>query len=277
MMADNMIGSAKAESTKKVKAAVSPMMGLSFEKFDFAAFDDSLEAMLKAGVHFGHLKSRLHPRMSDFVFLTRQNINIIDLEKTKMYLDRASDFLVSVVKSGKPVIFVGMKKHTHLLVQSLAERLGEPYVIDRWLGGTLTNYSVIKGRTSYLRDTEEKLEKGEFQMYTKFERQRKMEEVERLEKRMGGIKNMRELPGAIVIADGKEAKIVIREAHATGVPVVAIIDTNADPSSVEYPIPGNDDALSSLRYLLGSIGRSISSVKAAKAAAPSVVAPKQQK
>lgn len=277
MMADNMIGSAKAESTKKVKAVVSPMMGLSFEKFDFAAFDDSLEAMLKAGVHFGHLKSRLHPRMADFVFLTRQNINIIDLEKTKAYLDRASDFLVSVVKSGKPVIFVGMKKHTHLLVQSLAERLGEPYVIDRWLGGTLTNYSVIKGRTSYLRDTEEKLEKGEFQMYTKFERQRKMEEVERLEKRMGGIKNMRELPGAIVIADGKEAKIVIREAHATGVPVVAIIDTNADPSSVEYPIPGNDDALSSLRYLLGSIGRSISSVKAAKAAAPSVVAPKQQK
>jgi small subunit ribosomal protein S2 len=275
-MADNMIGSAKAESAK-VKVTVSPMLGLSFEKFNFSSFDDSLEAMLKAGVHFGHLKSRLHPRMADFVFLTRQNINIIDLEKTKMYLDRASDFLVSVVKSGKPIIFVGMKKHTHLLVQSLAERLGEPYVIDRWLGGTLTNYSVIKGRTSYLRETEEKLEKGEFQMYTKFERQRKMEEVERLEKRMGGIKNMRELPGAIVIADGKEARIVIREAHATGIPVVAIIDTNADPSSVEYPIPGNDDALSSLRYLLGSVGRSISSVKAAKTATPSVVTPKQQK
>lgn len=276
MMADNVIGSTKVESAK-AKTGVSPMAGLSFEKFDFTSMDGSLEAMLKAGVHFGHLKSRLHPRMADFVFLTRQNINIIDLEKTKAYLDRAGEFLASVVKSGKPIIFVGMKKHTHLLVRSLAERLGEHYVIDRWLGGTLTNYSVIRGRTSYLRDTEDKLEKGEFQMYTKFERQRKMEEVERLEKRMGGIKNMREIPGAVVIADGKEAKIVIREAHATGVPVVAIIDTNADPSSVEYPIPGNDDALSSLRYLLGSIGRSISSVKAAKTTVPPAVVPKQQK
>jgi len=266
-MKDTNAGSAKAETTK-AGMRVSPLAGFSFEKFDFTTVDGSLEAMLKAGVHFGHLKSRLHPRMSDFVFLTRQNINIIDLEKTREYLNRATEFLVSVVKSGKPIIFVGMKKHTHLLVQSLAERLGEPYVIDRWLGGTLTNYSVIRGRTSYLRDTEDKLEKGEFQMYTKFERQRKMEEVERLEKRMGGIKNMREMPGAIVIADGKEAKIVIREAHATGIPVVAVIDTNADPSSVEYPIPGNDDALSSLRYLLGSIGRSVSSAKVGPTAAP---------
>jgi small subunit ribosomal protein S2 len=272
-MADNIIGSAKAESAK-VKASAPPVSGLSFEGFDFATIDESLESMLKAGVHFGHLKSRLHPRMSDFVFLTRQNINIIDLEKTRQYLDRAGAFLASVAKSGKPIVFVGMKRHTHLLVRSLAERLGESYVIDRWLGGTLTNYSVISGRTRYLRDTEDKLEKGEFQMYTKFERQRKMEEVDRLEKRMGGIKNMREMPGAIVIADGKEAKIVIREAHATGVPVVAIIDTNADPSSVEYPIPGNDDALSSLRYLLGSIGHAVSSAKVGPAA--TTVAPKQK-
>ena len=259
---------ATAVEPMKGKKPVSPIAGLSFEKFDFSVLDGNFEAMLKAGVHFGHLKSRLHPRMSDFVFLTRQNINIIDLEKTKEYLDRAEALLASVVKSGKPIIFVGMKKHTHLLVRTLAERLGEPYVIDRWLGGTLTNYACINGRTRYLRDTEEKLEKGEFQMYTKFERQRKLEEVERLEKRMGGIKNMREMPGAIVIADGKEAKIVIREARATGVPVVAIIDTNADPSSVEYPIPGNDDALSSLRYLLGSIGRAVLDAKNAPAVAP---------
>lgn len=253
--------SAKADSMKKTNARVSPLLGLSFEKFDFSTVDGSLEAMLKAGVHFGHLKSRLHPRMADFVFLTRQNINIVDLEKTREYLNRAEAFLASVAKSGKPILFVGMKKHTHLLIRSLAERLGESYVVDRWLGGTLTNYACINNRTRHLRDTEEKLEKGEFKMYTKFEQQRKLEEVERLEKRMGGIKNMREMPGAIVIADGKEAKIVIREAHATGVPVVAIIDTNADPSSVEYPIPGNDDALSSLRYLLGSVGRSILDAK----------------
>ncbi len=259
-------GAAAAEPMKG--GARASLVGLSLEKFDFSTLDGSLEAMLKAGVHFGHLKSRLHPRMSDFVFLTRQNINIIDLEKTKEYLDRANGFLESVVKSGKPILFVGMKKHTHLLVSSLAERLGEHYVIDRWLGGTLTNFSCINGRTRHLRDTEEKLERGEFNMYTKFERQRKMEEVERLEKRMGGIKNMRELPGAIVIADGKEARIVIREARATGVPVVAIIDTNADPSSVEYPIPGNDDALSSLQYLLASIGNAVFSAKSGRAEAP---------
>ena len=248
-------GAAAAEPTKG--GARASLVGLSLEKFDFSTLDGSLEAMLKAGVHFGHLKSRLHPRMSDFVFLTRQNINIIDLEKTKEYLDRANGFLESVVKSGKPILFVGMKKHTHLLVSSLAERLGEHYVIDRWLGGTLTNFSCINGRTRHLRDTEEKLERGEFNMYTKFERQRKMEEVERLEKRMGGIKRMEMIPGAIVIADTREADIVLHEARKMQVPIVGIVDSNADPSFVDYPIPGNDDAVSSLRVLLGAIGKEV--------------------
>lgn len=252
--------SAEPEVTP-VKAKASPLAELSFTEFDFSGLDQSLESMLKSGVHFGHLKSRLHPRMADFVFLTRQNINIIDLEKTNEYLGRAGEFLASVAKSGKPILFVGMKKHTHIFIKSLADRLGEHYVIDRWLGGTLTNFSCIRKRAAYLCDTEEKLEQGAFNMYTKFERQKKLEEVERLQRRMGGIKNMKELPGAIVIADGKEAKIVIDEARAMGVPVVAIIDTNADPSSVEYPIPGNDDALSSLRFLLGSLGKAVFEAK----------------
>ncbi len=243
------------------KKSVSPMKALSFVGFDFSKFDNSLESMLKSGVHFGHLKSRLHPRMTDFVFMTRQNINIINLEKTDEYLTRASAFLASVAKTGKPILFVGMKKHTHVFVKTLAERLGEPYVIDRWLGGTLTNFSCIRKRTAYLCDTEEKFERGALNMYTKFERQQKLEEVARLNKRMGGIKNMKELPGAIVIADGKEAKIVIHEARAVGIPVVAIIDTNADPSSVEYPVPGNDDALSSLRFLLSALGKSVAAAK----------------
>lgn len=245
----------------QTKAKSSPLTELSFADYDFSGLDGSLESMLKSGVHFGHLKSRLHPRMADFVFLTRQNINIINLEKTDEYLGRAGKFLAEVAKSGKPILFVGMKKHTHVFVKSLAERLGEHYVIDRWLGGTLTNFSCIRKRAVHLCDTEEKLDRGAFNMYTKFERQKKLEEVDRLEKRMGGIKGMKELPGAIVIADGKEAKIVINEARATGVPVVAIIDTNADPSSVEFPIPGNDDALSSLRFLLGSLGKSVFEAK----------------
>lgn len=244
-----------------VPAVQTGLSGSPFESFDFSTLDTGLEAMLAAGVHFGHLKSRLHPSMREFVFLTRQNVNIIDLGKTKQYLDRAGAFLAETAKAGKPILFVGMKKHTHPFILSLSKRLGEPYVVERWLGGTLTNYNVIRTRTKYFRETEEKLERGEFQMYTKFERQRKLEEVERLEKRMGGIKEMRELPGAIVIADGKEGKLAIHEAHALGIPVVAIIDTNANATEVEYPVPGNDDALSSLRLLLGALGKSVAEAK----------------
>jgi len=236
---------------------------LSFETFDFATVDTGLESMLRHGVHFGHLKSRLHPSMRPFVHATRNNLNIVDLERTGEYLDRATAFLGSVAASGKPILFVGMKRHTHGFVRSLADRLGQPYVVDRWLGGTLTNFAVIRDRARYLRETEERLEKGGLGMYTKFERQRKADEVERLNRKMGGIKHLRDLPGAIVIADGKEAGLAIREARATGVPVVAIMDTNADAASVEYPIPGNDDALSSLRLLLGAIGKALQSVKPA--------------
>jgi len=234
---------------------------LGFEEFDFSAVNTGLESMLRHGVHFGHLKSRLHPSMRPFVHMTRNNLNIIDLERTSEYLDRATVFLAGVVREGKPVLFVGMKKHTHGFVCSLAERLGQPYVIDRWLGGTLTNFSVIRDRAKYLRETEEKLGKGEFEMYTKFERQKKSEEVERLNRKMGGIKGLRDLPGALVIADGKEGKLAIREARAIGIPVVAIMDTNADAASVEYPVPGNDDALSSLRLLLGAIGKTLEGLK----------------
>lgn len=252
-----------SNTTEAVAVATdkSAFIGPTFESFDFSSVDESLESMLKSGVHFGHLKSRLHPRMSGFVYTTRQNVNIIDLEKTSEYLKKAEAFLAETAKGGKPILFVGMKKHTHTLVRSLAERLGEPYIVDRWLGGTLTNFSCIRTRANYLRDLEEKLSRGELSMYTKFERQKKTEEVERLEKKMGGIKNLRELPGAIVVADGKEAKLAIREARAIGVPIVAIMDTNADPSAVEHPVPGNDDALSSIRFILGALGRAIADAK----------------
>jgi len=258
-MTDGQTESVRTDST--VPAVKTGQSTAPFESFDFSTLDTGLESMLASGVHFGHLKSRLHPSMRGFVFMTRQNVNIIDLDRSKKLLDRAGSFLAETAKAGKPILFVGMKKHTHPFVLSLAKRLGEPYVIERWLGGTLTNYSVIRSRTRYFRETEEKLEKGDFRMYTKFERQRKLEEVERLRKRMGGIKEMRELPGAVVVADGKEGKIAIREAHALGIPVVAITDTNANASEIEYPIPGNDDALSSLRLLLGSLGKAIAEAK----------------
>ncbi|MDQ5901835.1 MAG: ribosomal protein [Patescibacteria group bacterium] len=235
-----------------------------FADFDFSTLDVSLEGLLKSGVHFGHLKSRRHPKMDEYIFTTRKNINILDLEQTVTKLNAASAFLTEVVKSGKPVLFVGIKKQTHDTVRSLAERIGMPYVIDRWLGGTLTNFSHIKGRAKYLYETEEKMARGEFKKYTKFEQAKKSEEVERLEKRMGGIKRMEMIPGAIVIADTREADIVLHEARKMQVPIVGIVDSNADPSFVDYPIPGNDDAVSSLRVLLGAIGKGILQAKGGK-------------
>lgn len=260
-MADTITENVEKTTDSDAPVVDSQPVHLSFEEFDFSSVDTGLESMLKSGVHFGHLKSRLHPSMRPFVHLTRNNLNIIDLEKTNEYLERATSFLSGVVRARKPVLFVGMKKHTHGFIRSLAERVGEPFVVDRWLGGTLTNFKVIRDRAKYLSETAEKLEKGEFDMYTKLERLKKSEEVERLEKKMGGIKGLRDLPGALVVADGKEAKLAIREARAMGIPVVAIMDTNADAASVEYPIPGNDDALSSQRLLLGAIGRAVSEAK----------------
>ncbi|MEK7181669.1 MAG: 30S ribosomal protein S2, partial [Patescibacteria group bacterium] len=167
-----------------------------FAGLDFATLDTSLEGLLKAGVHFGHLKSRRHPRMDAYIYTTRKNINIVDLQKTSDRLAAAAVFLAEVKKAGKPILFVGMKKQTHATVSSLATRLDEPFVIDRWLGGTLTNYKCIRDRAKYLNDSQEKFALGEFKKYTKFEQAKKMEEIGKLQKKVGGIKHMMEIPGA---------------------------------------------------------------------------------
>lgn len=237
-----------------------------FASFDFAKLDVSLEGLLKAGVHFGHLKSRRHPKMDEYIYTTRKNINIVDLEKTAEKLAVAVKFLSEVVRSGKPILFVGMKKQTQDTVRSLALRLDESYVIDRWLGGTLTNFSCIRSRAKYLNETHEQIGQGEFKKYTKFEQAKKSEEVEKLERKVGGIKHMEQLPGAIVIADVKEAGLVLHEARKMRIPIIGITDTNTDPSFVDYPVPGNDDALSSLRLLLGSLGKAILETKEKAAA-----------
>ena len=228
-----------------------------FATVDLKKLDVSLEGLLKAGVHFGHLKSRRHPKMDEYIYTTRKNINILNLQKTVEKMSEASQFLASVVKSGKPILFVGMKKQTHDTVKSLAQHVGQYYMIDRWLGGTLTNFDCIRGRARHLQDLETNFAAGEFKKYTKFEQAKKMEEVDRLEKKVGGIKGMEVLPGAIVIADTKEAGLVLHEAAKMGVPVVGIVDTNTDPSNVDYPIPANDDALSSLRLLFGYLGQTV--------------------
>lgn len=232
-----------------------------FSNFDFGSVEVTLETLLKAGVHFGHMKSRRHPKMEPYIYTTRNNLNIVDLKKTLSKLEEAAEFLASVKKSGAPILCVGTKKQTHDLVRSFAKRLGLPFVVDRWLGGTFTNFSVIRARTKYLRETEEKLARGDFRAYTKFERMKIAEELEKLERRMGGIKYMNELPGAVLIADVKESGIVLREAGRMSIPLVGVVDSNTDPSSIDYPIPGNDDAISSLRLLFSVLGKALESAK----------------
>lgn len=233
-----------------------------FSTLDFNNVQVSLESMLKAGVHFGHVKSRRHPLMEKYIFTTRKNINILDLNKTYQKLQEAIAFLERTVREGKPVLFVGIKKQTHDTVESLAKRLGQPYVTDRWLGGTLTNFKCIRGRAKYLSDTEGQMEAGDFKKYTKYEQSRLAELLEKLEKKVGGIKGMDELPGAIVLADTKEADLVQKEAIRLGIPLVGIVDTNTDPRHIDYPIPGNDDAVSSLRMIFGAIGKALDAVPA---------------
>ncbi len=256
----------QAEVKAEVKAEVPVRKTVSenyFSDVDLNKLDVSLEGLLKAGVHFGHLKSRRHPKMDEYIYTTRKNINILNLQKTVEKMEEASRFLAGVVKSGKPILFVGMKKQTHDTVRALAEHVSQYYMIDRWLGGTLTNFECIRGRARHLQDLQAKFASGEFKKYTKFEQAKKMEEVERLEKKVGGIKGMEELPGAIVVADTKEASLVLHEAGKMGVPIVGIVDTNTDPSAVDYPIPGNDDALSSLRLLFGYLGQAVLTAKIA--------------
>lgn len=258
----------KGASAKSASQAAAIGNEAYFADFDFARLDHSLEAMLRAGVHFGHVKARRHPRMADYIYTTRNGINIFDLERTAARLKEAADFLVGVRKGGKQVLFVATKKQSRDLTKSLAKRLGMPYVVERWLGGTFTNFPVIRGRAKYLKDTQEKLDRGEFQMYTKFERQKISEELEKLEHTVGGIKDMTDLPGAVFISDVKDSSIVVREARKAGIPIVGIVDTNADPSDIDYVIPANDDAVSSLRYLLGCVGQALDGVVPEKPAEP---------
>lgn len=221
-----------------------------FASLDLAKIEFTLEEMMKNGVHFGHQKARRNPKMDEYIFTTRKGINIINLEKTQEKMQEAIDFIKTLRKSGKNVLFVGTKIQAKDLIRDVAEASGMPFVTERWLGGTFTNFKVIRGRTRYLVESQDKLAKNEYKKYTKFEQMKKNEELEKMEKRMGGIKFMTELPGAIFAASIKEDNLAITEARKMGVPVIAIADTNTDPTKIDFPIPANDDAISSLRTIL---------------------------
>lgn len=228
-----------------------------FSSLDVSKIELSLEEMMKAGVHFGHQKARRNPKMDEYIFTTRKGINIIDLEKTQEKIKEALEFIKEIKKSGKAILFVGTKIQTKDLIKDAAISVSMPYVVERWLGGTFTNFKVIRGRTRYLVDSEDKLSKGEFKKYTKFEQMKKNEELEKMEKRMGGIKNMAELPGVVFASSVKDDALAITEAQKMGIPVIAVADTNTNPLKINYPIPANDDAISSLRLILSYVCKAI--------------------
>lgn len=245
-----------AQTVDQKGPAVQPVVDC-FSELDFSKLEVSIEDMFKGGVHFGHHKSRKNPKMNPYVFATKDNINIIDLEKTRDKLNEAMKFITKIVSENQEILFVGTKKQAKRILEAGAKKCGMPSVTERWLGGTFTNFPVISTRTRYLREGLEKQEKGEFAKYTKFERMKKAEELERLERKMGGMKEMTKLPGAIFIASTIEDSIALDEAVIKNIPIIALVDTNVDPTKVDYPIPANEDAVSSLKLMVSYIVKAV--------------------
>jgi small subunit ribosomal protein S2 len=209
--------------------------------------------LLEAGVHFGHQTRRWNPKMRRFIFAERSGIYIIDLQKTLRQIQKAQELLRGIVMKGDNVLFVCTKKQLKLLVRSEADRSGAFYITERWLGGTLTNFQTIKKQIRRLRDLEQGGESGEFGSYTKKERLLFERERVKLSRNLEGLKNMGRLPGALFVVDARKEKIAIAEANKLGIPVVAIVDTNADPDVITVPIPGNDDAIRSVALITGAL------------------------
>ena len=203
----------------------------------------AMKQLLEAGVHFGHQTRRWDPKMAEYIFQARNGIHIIDLQKTSKKLDEAYAFLKEQAEEGKTVLFVGTKKQAQECVKEAAEKCGMFYVNQRWLGGTLTNFKTIRKRIERLTELEKMQEDGTFDVLPKKEVIILKKEMEKLEKNLGGIKDMKELPGVMFIVDPKKERIGILEAKKLGIPVIGLIDTNCNPEDVDYPIPGNDDAI----------------------------------
>ncbi len=203
----------------------------------------TMKSLLESGVHFGHQTKRWDPRMKKYIFAERNGIHIIDLQKTIASIKEAYDLIREQVKSGKSILFVGTKKQAQQAIEREAQRCGMFYVSNRWLGGMLTNFSTIKKSIHRLKKIEKMEIDGTFESLTKKEVSRLNKERQRLEKNLGGIKDMKELPGAIFIIDTRKEAIAVAEAKRMGIPIVSVVDTNCNPTDIDYPIPGNDDAI----------------------------------
>ena len=217
----------------------------------------TMKSLLESGVHFGHQVKRWDPRMKKYIFAERNGIHIIDLQKTITAIKDSYDQIRKVAASGKSVLFVGTKKQAQQAIQKEAERCGMFYVNNRWLGGTLTNFSTIKKSLLRLKKIEKMEIDGTFDNLTKKEVAGLLKEKEKLTKNYGGMKDMKELPGAIFIIDTHKEQIAVAEAHRMGIPIIAIVDTNCNPEGIDYPIPGNDDAIRAISLFTSIIANAV--------------------
>jgi small subunit ribosomal protein S2 len=217
----------------------------------------SMKALLEAGVHFGHQTRRWNPKMKPFIFQERNGIYIIDLQKTVLMLREVYAAVKQMAHDNKVILFVGTKKQAQDVVKEEAERAGTYYVNERWLGGTLTNFSTIQKRISRLRELEGMRAQGTFDMLPKREVGRLTDELEKLERFLGGIKDMHRLPDAVFIVDPKKERIAVLEARKLNIPIIAVIDTNCDPDEIDYAIPGNDDAIRAVKLMVSKIADAI--------------------
>jgi small subunit ribosomal protein S2 len=221
-----------------------------------------VKELLEAGVHFGHQTKRWNPKMKPFIFDARNGIHIIDLSKTATQLQAACTFLNETVRKGQAVLFVGTKKQAQLAVKETAKECGQMFVCERWLGGTLTNYSTLKKSIARLKEIEKMEVDGSINQYVKQEQSMIRREAARFMKYLDGIRSMDKMPGAMFIVDLKREHNAVAEARKLKIPVVALVDTNCDPEQADYPIAGNDDAIRSVRVILGAVGQAITQGKA---------------
>ena len=217
----------------------------------------AMKQLLEAGVHFGHQTRRWDPKMAEYIFQARNGIHIIDLQKTSKKIDEAYAFLKEQAEEGKTVLFVGTKKQAQECVKEAAEKSGMYYVDQRWLGGMLTNFDTIRTRVQRLKDLEKMQEDGTFEVLPKKEVILLKKEMEKLERNLGGIKNMEEIPGVIFLVDPKKEHIAVLEAKKLGIPVIGLVDTNCNPEEVDYAIPGNDDAIRAVKLITDVMANAI--------------------
>ena len=234
-------------------------------------FNINIDEMMKAGVQLGHQTSRINPKMQPYLSGVRSRTHIIDLEKTKEKLAEALEFIQSIISENKVLLLVGTKIEAKALIKSVAEDCSLPYVSERWLGGTFTNFDAILKRIDYFKELERKKAAGELEKYTKKERTGIEEEIKKMEIKFGGIREIKKIPDAIFVADVKENELAIREARQANVKIIGICDTDVDPTLTDFPIPASDDAVSSLKYILEKVKETVKSTK------PKVKAEKTEK